>query len=225
MEKETVTIEIKQEVSVTLLWIAAGVVLIGATFLFVPKGVELWPAVDAAGVAAFAYTVALLFFVLRKPLSLRRRLLVATLGVLFLACTAFRWIQMEDQAHWQADQLLRIRGVIDRGVMTMEMTGPLLKTLDAFHRQGTSKKTSLAEEFRKLYPAASAGSKIYKPKWEGDGMSVIITELNPDRIVLVSQEAFVMGRDSSFKNLDGKIGMIQEQYTLTAKGIVHVSEN
>jgi hypothetical protein len=225
MEKETVTIEIKQEVSVTLLWIAAGVVLIGATFFLVPKGVELWPAINASGVAALVYLVAFLFFVLRKPLSLRKRLVVATLGVLFLACTAFRWIQMEDQARWQADQLLQIRGVIGRGVMITEMSGPLLKTLDTFHRQGRTKKSTLAEEFRKLYPAASAGSNIHKATWDGDEMKIMITELNPNRIVLVSQETFVKGRDSSFKNLDGKIGMIQEQYTLTTKGIVHVSEN
>ncbi|MCX6132770.1 MAG: hypothetical protein NTU47_03055 [Ignavibacteriales bacterium] len=225
MEKETITIEIRQEVSVALLWIAAGVVLITGTFFLAPKGVELWPAVNAAGIAAFVYLVALLFFVLRKPLSAQRRLVLALLGVLFLASTAYRWVQMQDETRWQADQILRIRGVIGRGIMMTEMSGPLLKTLDAFHRQGPAKKNSLAEEFKKIYPATSAGSSIYKPKWDGDGMRIIVTELNPDKVVLVSQETFVKGRDPSFKNLDGKAGLIQEQYTLTAKGIVHVSEN
>jgi hypothetical protein len=225
MEKDPITIEIKQEVSIMLLWIAAGVVLIAAPFFLIPKGIELWPAVNAAGIAAFVYLVALLFFVLRKPLSMRRRLPIAILGALFLVCTAYQWIQMQDETHWQADQILRIRGVIGRGVMITEMSGPLLKTLDAFHRQGSVTKNSLTEEFRKLYPAIAAGSNIYRPKWDGDSMKIIVTELQPDRIVLVSQETFVKGRDPSFKNLDGKSGMIQEQYTLTAKGIAHVSEN
>ncbi len=225
MEKESVTIEIKQEVSITLLWIAAGVILVSAAFFLVPRGTDLWPALNAAGVAAAVYLFALLMFVLRPPLPVRTRITVGIVAFLVLFCTAFAWIRMEDHSRWQAATLMKIREVIGRGIRFAEMPSTLLKTLDAYHRHGVKKNKTLADEFRALEGDVHAGSNIHKPQWEGDDMTVIVQSLEPDRIVLVSQESYVKGRDPSFKNLDGKIGMVQEKYILTERGVTHVSEN
>ena len=72
MEKNTVTIEIRQEVSITLLWIVAGVILVSAATFLTPVTTDLWPAANVAGIVAFAYLVALLINTLRKPV--RRRM-------------------------------------------------------------------------------------------------------------------------------------------------------
>jgi hypothetical protein len=56
-------------------------------------------------------------------------------------------------------------------------------------------------------------------------MKVVVESLDPDRIVLVSQETSVKGRDPNFKNYDGKSGMVQERFILTEEGITYVSEN
>ena len=225
MEKTTVTIEIKQEVSITLLWIAAGVVAVSLAFLLAPRSTELWPAVNLAGVIAGVYLVALLGYALRKPLSARLRNLVAIVALVVITCTAFTWLRTEVQARWQAEQLMKIRAIIGRGIMYYEMPKPLLKTLEAYHQQGARNKESLADLFRKLQPGAAVGSNIHKASWEGDSMKVIVEALDPDRVILVSQETYVKGRDPRFRNYDGKTGMVQEKFVLTEKRITHVSEN
>jgi hypothetical protein len=225
MEKTTVTIEIKQEVSITLLWIAGGVIAVSSAFLLAPQSAELWPAANLAGVIAGVYLVALLLYALRKPLSAKLRILVGMVALVAMACTAFTWMRMEDQSRWQAEELMKIRAVIGRGIMKNEMPKPLLKTLEAYHQQGARKKKSLADVFRNLQPGVAACSNIHKPMWEGDPMRVIVETLDPDRIVLVSQETYVKGRDPNFKNYDGKTGMVQEKFILTERGISHVSEN
>jgi hypothetical protein len=225
MEKTTVTIEIKQEVSIALLWIAAGVVAVSLAFFLTPRSPALWPALDAAGVAAGVYLVALLAYSLRKPLSTRLRILVGGSALVVLGCTAFTWLRTEDQSRWQAEQLMKIRGLIGRGIMISEMPKPLLETLEAYHQQSARKKESLADIFRKLQPGATVGCNIHKPSWEGDPIKVIVESLDPNQIILVSQETYVKGRDPSFSNYDGRAGMVQEKFILTKKGITHVSEN
>ncbi len=225
MEKETITIEIKQEVSITLLWIAAGVIAVTAAFFLAPQGEELWPAVNAAGIAALFYIAALMVYVLRKPLALKWQLMLGIIAIVAISCSTFSSMSMQVQSHWQAAQLMRIRGVIGRGMRIGEMAPPLLTTFDAYHRQGAKKVNSLADEFRKTHAGVTTGSNIHQPQWDGDEMTVVVESLEPNRIVLVSQETFVKGRDPSFRNLDGKTGMIQEKYILTEKGVTHVSEN
>jgi hypothetical protein len=225
MEKTTVTIEIKQEVSITLLWIAGGVIAVSSAFLLAPQSAELWPAANLAGVIAGVYLVALLLYALRKPLSAKLRILVGMVALVAMACTAFTWMRMEDQTRWQADEVMRIRAVVGRGIRIHEMPQPLLKTLDVYHNQGPRKKETLADVFRRIHDGATTGSNIYKPQWEGDTMTMIVETLEPDRVVLVSQETYVRGRDPGFKNYNGQKGMVQEKFILTERGISHVSEN
>jgi hypothetical protein len=225
MEKESITIEIKQEVSITLLWIVAGVVVVSATFFLTPQTTELWPAINATGIAAAVYLVALLGYVLRKPLAMRQRLLVGIIGIAVIGCTAFTWMKRQEQAQWQANQLMKIRAVIGRGIKTYEMAPLLLKTLDAYHRQGVRKSNTLADELKKQCPGAEVGANLHKPQGEWDELTVIVESLEPNRIVLVSQETYVKGRDPGFKNYDGKTGMLQEKFILTERGLTHVSEN
>ncbi len=225
MERESITIEIKQEVSITLIWIAAGVILVSATFFLTPQTTELWPPINAAGIVAAVYLIALLSYVLRKPLATRPRIAVGVVAAVVMGCTAFSWTKMYDQSHWQASQLMRIRGVIGRGMRTTELSQPLLKAFDSYYLQGAKKANTLADEFRKMYPGATAGANIFKPRWEGDDMTIMVETLEPDRIVLVSQETFVKGRDPGFKNYNGQNGMLQEKFILTERGLSHVSEN
>lgn len=225
MEKESITIEIKQEVSITLVWITAGVIVISAAFFLTPQSIELWPAVNAAGVAAVIYLAALLLYVLRNPIPMRSKFLVGILAVFVLSCSAFAGTRMYERSHWQADLLMKIRAVIGRGIRIAYMPQPLLKTLDAYYQQGVKKKQTLADEFRKIHPGATVGSNVYRPVGDWDKTSILVETLEPDRIVLVSQETYVPGRDPNFKNYDGKTGMVQEKFILTERGITHVSEN
>lgn len=225
MEKDTVTIEIKQEVSITLLWIVSGVIIVSLVFLLTPASTELWPSLNAAGIAGTVYLIAMLTYALRKPLEKRIRFWIALAAIIVVALGAFTWVRMQNQTEWQAETIMKIRGVIGRGVMLYDMSGASLKTLDKFYQQRGSKKASLADIFCKENPGVAVGANIHKPEWGGDQWQVIVTKLEPAAIELLSQETFVKGQDPQFKNHNGQVGMIQEKFILTEKGITYVSEN
>ncbi len=226
MEKDTITIEIKQEVSITLLWIVGGVIIVSLVFLLTPPSPELWPSLNVAGIAGAVYLVAMTAYALRKPLRTRLRIWVGLAVVVILGLGAFSWTRMQQQTEWQAETLVKIRGVIGRGVMHYDMMSTTdIKILDEFYRQQGAKKESLADIFRRHYQGAAVGLNIHKPDWEGDVRQVIVAKLEPAFIELVSQETYVKGRDPLFKNRNGQFGMIQEKVILTEKGITYVSEN
>jgi len=225
MEKNTVTVEIKQEVSVTLLWIVGGVILVSLVFLLVPPAPDLWPSLNAAGIAGGIYLIAMLTYALRKPVETRLRIWIGIAAVVVLAAGAFTWVQMQNQTEWQAETLMKIRGLIGRGVMRYDMSEAALKTLEEFYREGGAKKESLADIFCRQNGGAAVGVNIHKPEWEGDQRQVIVAKLEPATIELISQETYVKGRNPQFKNRGGQLGMIQEKFILTEKGITHVSEN
>jgi hypothetical protein len=225
MEKETITFEIKREVSITLVWIVAGMIIVTSTFLIASQSVDLWASVNAGGIAVILYLIALVGYSLRKPVPRKTRIAVVTATVVVLVITVFACVRMEDQTRWQAGMLSDIRATIGRGIMRSEMSKPLLVTLDQYHRQGRNKKSSLADVFKKMHSGVVVGVNIYQPKWKGDSMSVVVETLNPDRIVLVSQEVYVKGKEPQFRNLNGRVGMVQERFILTKRGLEHVSDN
>jgi hypothetical protein len=225
MEKDTLTIEIKQEVSITLLWIVGGVIIVSLVFLLTPPSTELWPSLNAAGIAGAVYLISMLAYALRKPLEMRIKVGTGIAATVILVLGAFTWTRMQDQTEWQAETLMKIRGVIGRGVMRYDMSAATLEALKEYHKQRVPKKESLSDIFRKQWPGVTVGVNIHKPEWEGDLRQVIVAKLEPASIELVSQETFVKGRDAQFKNHNGQMGMIQEKFILTEKGITHVSEN
>jgi hypothetical protein len=225
MEKHTVTIEIKQEVSITLLWVVGGVIIVSLVFLLTPSSTELWPSLNAAGIAGAVYLIAMLAYALRKPLEMKIRVWIGIAAIVVIALGAFTWVRMQSQTEWQAETLIKIRGVISRGIMLYDMREPTIKILDEFYQQRGSKKESLADIFRKQNSGVSVGSNIHKSEWKGDESQVIVTKLEPAAIELLSQETYVKGRDPQFKNYNGQVGMVQEKFILTEKGITYVSEN
>jgi hypothetical protein len=226
MEKDTVTIEIKQDVSITLLWIVCGVIVVSAAFLLTPPSPELWPALNAAGIAAALYLFAVTAYALRKPLKKSLQVWVGLAVVLILALGSFTWTRMQQETEWQAETIMKVRGVIGRGVMRYDiMSTTAINTLYEFYRQQGKKRESLADVFRRRYEGAAPGLNIHRPEWDGDVRQVIVAKLEPGLIELVAQETYVKGRDPLFKNYNGQFGMMQEKGTLTEKGIVYVSEN
>ena len=225
MEKDTVTIEIKQDVSITLLWSVCGVILVSLVFLLTPSAMDLWPSVNAAGIAGALYFVAMLAYTLRNPIGKGVRIWIGVAAIMVLALGAFTWQRVQAQTEWQAETLMKIRGVIGRGVMRRYMSEASLKTLDKFYQQRGPKKESMADIFCKENPGAAVGVNIYKPEWKDDKSQLIVTKLEPAAIELLSQETYVKGRDPQFKNHNGQLGMIQERFIVTEKGIEHVSEN
>jgi uncharacterized membrane protein YvlD (DUF360 family) len=225
MEKSTVTIEIKQEVSILLLWIVGGIIIVTIAFFIPPSSTELWPQFYAGGIAAIIYIIALLIYAVRKPVSIKARIITVGCFVIVLGALVFSSIQSDSHAHRQIEHLMQERGFIGRGIMTYKIPQPLFKTLKVFHEQGSIKKETIAQIFQRLNNNASVGSNINKPEYEGDSLKIFVQALERDTIILVSQETFVKGKNLQFKNYNGQEGMIQEKCTLTIKGLVYESEN
>jgi hypothetical protein len=225
MEKTTITIEIKQEVSLLLLWLAGGIIFVSIAFFIPAQTTDLWPQFYAAGGAAFVYLITLLLYTLRKPVSTKACVITLVCFMIILGALVISSLQSDSLSHWQAKRLMQMKGVIGRGVMLYKMPQPLLETLRAFHQQMPGDKETLSQVFRRLNGKATVGSNINKPEYEGDSLKVFVQSLEPDIVVLVAQETFVKGRNPEFLNFNGQKGMIQEKCTLTSKGVKYESEN
>lgn len=225
MEKNTIVIEIKRETAVMFVWLVVGVTLVTLGFLFGSKEKDLWPSLNTAGVLAGLYLVALIGYTVRKPLPVKSRIRMGIFSALMLVAIASTWSGQYKQTHWQRETLLNIREEIGRGVLAYETPDLLLKTLDGYYQQGGKKGESLGEVFQRLNPRAAVGANIQKQDIGTRDQKILVQSITDREIILIGQETIAKGKNPQFKNYDGSMGMMQEKFILTEKGIVHESQN
>ncbi len=225
MEEKTITIEIRQEVAAMLVLLVVGIVLVCGAFIIPAKSAELWPALSAGGVASAVYLIVLLVFMLRMPIRGTKRWLTVLVSVVVLGTTAYSWVSMKNYGMWRKERLMDVRRLIGSGIRETKSSDYLLRTLDAYYRQGEHKRESLAEIFKNQNNGAVVGSNVHPAEYTGDETKIFVEQLETDRIVLISQETFIKGKNPEFRNYDGKTGMVQDAYVLTAKGLAHESQN
>ena len=225
MAKHSETIEIKQEVSKIIICLGVGIVLVSVAYLLSWDSRSLWPSLHVAGVVTGLYLVALLVYAMRPPMKRSVRIVVWCSMLVLIGISGFVWTAHKDRVEWQYRTILQIRQVIARGLLATEGPKLLMKTLEAYYAQGKTKPATLGETFRMQNPGAILGGNLHKSDWEGDSVRVYLQELQDDRIVLLARDSFVAGRDSLFRNVDGRVGKIQEMFTLTIHGVTHESQN
>ncbi|MFH0990952.1 MAG: hypothetical protein V1799_13135 [bacterium] len=209
MEKTTIMIEIKQEVSVTLLWLVAGVVIVTVAYFLPGFSTEFWPSLHSAGAAAFIYLFALLMYTTRKPLERKWKIVVWSVALFALGTSAYQSFQFENQAMSTRRNLFEIRDIIYKGVPISLIPPPLFKTLGAYHQQRSPKKENLKEIFLRFNPGAVVGANIHEPDWDSDPQVILVQVLENNRIELAGGVA-----------MPGKI-QLYEHFTLTEKGLTH----
>lgn len=214
--------ESKSNRTVMLLWILTGVVIVSAAFLVVPHSADPWHSLNAAGLAAGLYLLALTLSIVRKPIRLVTRIVVGFLAFLFIGGTAFLWLRMQNSVVDQFQSGQKQSAMFVRRGMISEMSATLLKTLEVYHQQGAHKKETLGGIFQRLNGGASKSILIIEAPLRG---KVVVETLKPDQIVLVGEYTRLQGRQAEFKNVDGSKGMIQERFILTEKGMIHESDN
>jgi hypothetical protein len=132
---------------------------------------------------------------------------------------------MKDQAEWQKSTLTEIRARMGQSVAEATATDCLLKTLETYYQQKRPTTKSLAEIFQGQNNGAAPGSNVYSPRYDWDSLRIYVQQLVSDRIVLVSQDPVVKGKNADFANYGGKKGLAQYRFTLTTKGMTYESKN
>ncbi len=208
-----------------ILWLVIGVTLVTVAFFLPGKNIELWPSINAAGFAAAIYLAALVAYTMRKPFPVRTRVITRVIFLATSVATVFGWIGSNTQSHWQRNKLLQIRGVIARGIIMPEMQRSLLDVLKIYYQQDFKQKEPLGQIIQRIYAPGTVGTNIHKAWGKGDSTMVYVASVSNSEVVLIGQEMNVRGRNPEFKNYNGRVGMIQERATLTAKGVKYESEN
>ena len=167
-EEETITIEIRQEVAAMLVLLVVGIVLVCGAFIIPAKSAELWPALSAGGVASAVYLIVLLVFMLRMPIRGTKRWLTVLVSVVVLGTTAYSWVSMKNYGMWRKERLMDVRRLIGSGIRETKSSDYLLRTLDAYYRQGEHKRESLAEIFKNQNNGAVVGSNVHPAEYTGD---------------------------------------------------------
>jgi hypothetical protein len=166
---------------------------------------------------------------MRSPFSIKTRIITWTAFILVAAIGAIGWRGQENLSKYQRRTLIEIRGVIEHGILQVELYTPLQKTLAAYYGQPEKKKETLGQIFQQLYPGGKVGENIHDvhqadPKCD-DSLRVVVTRVSDNEIGLVGYHYFSKGRNKEFKNYNGRLGFVQAKAVLTEKGVRYESEN
>lgn len=225
MERETITIELKKETAIMLVWLAAGVLLVVAAFFLPGNSTDLWEPLAASGVVGAAYIIALVVYCTRPPVTSLRRWTTIGTTVLTLLAAGIGWAGQKERGQWQREAILSIRANTGRMVLFDDVVNILREPYETFHSQQGPVRRSLGEVFRMRHKEGRVGTNMHKARWERDSLQIILADLRDDRIVLVVWDPHARGKSAEFDNLGGQRGKIQERFTLTEGGLNHEAEN
>lgn len=206
-------------------WMLGGIILVSIAFFLPAKTVELWPALNAAGIAALVYLIAFLVYILRNPIPTKHRIIIGVAALISVIGFGAHWTGTMNTTLWQKNRLLSNKSLVVRGVMISDAPIRLLSVLEEYHAQGRIKKLSLAKVFLQKYPQSQIGSDIYESSVGEDSTRIFLTTLSDSTIVLTASHPFARGRAADFYPSWGQKGAIQERFILTQKGVRHESDN
>lgn len=208
-----------------IIWLIAGIIVVTIAYFIPGQDVDIWTNLNYAGIAAVIYVFILVVFTLRKPFSKKTITITWLIFIIAVLVVYLHWTEMNAQTHWQKNKLLELRAIISRGVIQEKIQEILHRVLLSYHQQNSKDKKTIGDIFKEIYSTDSIGTNIYTPYYEGDSLRIYLTQLSDSEVVIVSQEMFVKGRNPEFRNYNGRLGMIQDRATLTAKGVRYESEN
>jgi hypothetical protein len=206
-------------------WMLGGIILVSLAFFLPARTVEISPSLNAAGIAALIYIIALLVYVLRNPIPIKHRIVVGVVAFMSVIALGAHWTGMLNTTQWQQGRLLAIKSLVVRGVLMSEAPINLVSVLEEYHTQGKVKKLSLAKIFLREHPQATTGSNIYNFSAGEDSARIFVTALSDSMVVLTASHAFAQGRTGDFRPYWGRRGALQERFILTEKGVRHESDN
>jgi hypothetical protein len=226
-----------------LRWLLVGISTVAIAFFLPSNSTELWPSMNAAGIVAVLYLLALLINTFRHPFPVRTRNIACVISIMVICCITITWIIEKDQGNWQREELIKIKSIITRGKIIDDVPNYLLNILHIFHSQTKGKNVTLGQLYQQTYPYAKVQSdvyaslhpdiyvtvrpRIYQPYVSANDTSLVytLTVLTDSQIIVVAQDKYTRGRNPFFENTNRQKGMIQEKFVLTDRGVYHESEN
>ena len=205
-------------------WMFGGIILVSLAFVLPGRTAEVWPSLNAAGIATLIYIIALLLYTLRNPIPVKHRVIVGLLAFISVIGLSAHWTGMRNTTEWQQNQLLDNKSLVVRGTMISDAPVSLLSVLEEYHAQGMMKKQSLANTFLHKYPLVKIGSNILSSVGE-DSTRIFVTTLSDSAVILTASHAYARGRTADFLPYWGRKGTVQERYILTEEGVRHESDN
>lgn len=205
------------------IWFVIGAVAVTAAFFLATDPVDPWPAVEAGTIAGSLVMLAVAIYATRKPFPRKSRIGILLFTLLFIVAAGSFSMKLKETTNWQKSQLLKILGVIQRGIFDSQIPDPMLTTLERYHRQ-TKKRKSIGDVFREVMPGVTVGKDIFSGG-ASDSLRLFVAAISDDQIVLIGEPSWGSGRDPDFTNYDGKKGLVQERAVLTVKGVTYESQN
>jgi hypothetical protein len=208
-----------------IFWLLGGIVVVSVAFFIPGTSTELWPNINAAGIATFLYVVALTAYAFRPPLPQLNRAIgwFAVLGT--SVWIGIGWRGMDETTHWQHDRLLSVKEVITRGMILAELPAPFLKTLEAYHNQQEKNKLTIGQLFRQQFPALTVGGNFRDTSFTSDKIVFSVQSISDHDVFVIGFGGHCKGREAQFTNFNGQHGIVQLEGILTEKGFSYDWQN
>lgn len=208
-------------------WLAAGILVVSLGCLVPLVTDDVWLSIDIVGAAGALYLVALMANVTGHYFPRRIAITQRSIFVILFVTAAVNWVETSQTAHWERDNLRKISYAITRSVLSDEMRPLAVKILQNYYDQSPDHMKTLGQVFRDSYPGSHAGDSIHLSCYGSDTTAVYLGSVGDSMISLVGQAMIKgsKGKNSEYKNYNGRVGMAQARATVTERGIEYESEN
>ncbi len=211
------------------IWPLGGAVLV--TIAFFAPGTEghLWDSLLFGGVASIVFLIAFSVYWLRKrEIKKQRKSIIALFSCLIvfgIVAAAFDY----QRSNFQKETLTDIRLVIERGIAKTAVQENLNEVLKAYYlNDGRNKYANIEQAFISRYDSliSEQGTVNFEQVADSNStLTVYLSTLEPDTIVLIAESRAVRGWVSDFENFREGSGYLQARGILTPKGVRYEREN
>ncbi len=207
-----------------MIWLVVTIAAICGTFVAV-LGLtgDIWSAANAAGAIVLAYLIVAAVWMTRPPVSTRARAFILGAVGLGLAGTVTHWRIASSTTNFQYELLQVIRRQIEHSIISAKMDERSLPVFAADYRERTPGAKRLAPLFDEMNPGIDRSTHLLDTL--GEGIRVYAVALSDTEVVISGVSGFTRGRDRTFRNLDGRTGLLQSRQRLTPAGVDYAIEN
>ncbi|MBI2428912.1 MAG: hypothetical protein HYV29_08980 [Ignavibacteriales bacterium] len=209
-----------------LLWFFAGCVCIGIPFFIGYDQHDMWNSVFGGMIGGTIFLVLLYFFVVRKELTAKWKIIIAGLFTFHILAFAAFTVTSYRMSMLQRGNLYEVRSYsIAMGMVGGGIYARGWNMLHLYYEQPAGKEKSFVDVFKTYYGEKIRNGIFFESPNALEGTYVTFHGDSVVQLVDASGDAFAQGIRSDFANINGLTGKIQYTTTMSKHGVTYERNN
>ncbi len=209
-----------------MIWVVVSSALVTVAFVATYLATHnTWDAAIAGGLVALVCFAGFFYRITRPPMTPRQRWWISGISLVVVVGTVIHWNVMYTMTNYQYHLLHTIHKVIIHGIAKAMFQDEGRRTYVRYVDQRKRGNPSVGDAFRKVARYdGSDSTRLNTDAWQQ--MKMYVAAVTDTEVVLVIQDSITVdGENPTFRNYDGRVGMVQDRLRITKMGFVHETEN